>query len=433
MPNFTVRTPNARRLIPAGSKQHIAPLPAPGLALTYRKSESLGGVWFGRKLREGTKQYLFHRIGLADDVQPANGINVFSYEQAVKEAENWNAQETGLVVVNKAYSVRNLMNDYLADRETKKGRSQIRKKQMAEKNILLELGNIPLRKLTHQQVENWLHNRARSLPRTRSGPNELVYREVANVEDEEYRRKRKASANTMWNLLKAALNYGYKTGKVSNRSAWDKIESFKLVNEPKVVDITFDQLVALIEACEPEFQLLAKAALYTGARVSELHRMQVKEFNSRTSKVYLPKTKNGNPRYVFLNGEALELFLEVTKGRAPDDVIFTKDGEPWKEGSQQYPMYYACDAAGVTRKFTIHQLRHQCAVICLEGGMRMEEVSRMLGHKNIEITQKFYARFSRDHMQDKVEQYAPRLRPVAPPSAPVNAAKVIAFRKAANG
>ncbi len=169
-----------------------------------------------------------------------------------------------------------------------------------------------------------------------------------------------------------------KKGKVANRAAWDKVQSFKAVNEPKIVEITFDELKAVIAACEPDFQHLVEAALYTGARVSELHRMRVKDFNARTSKVYLPKTKNSNSRYVFLNDEALELFVTLTKGRNSDDVIFLKNGKPWKEGSQQFPMYNACDAVGVTRNFTIHQLRHQCACLCLEAGMRMEEVSHML-------------------------------------------------------
>ena len=50
--------------------------------------------------------------------------------------------------------------------------------------------------------------------------------------------------------------------------------------------------------------------------------------------------------------------------------------------------------------------------------MRMEEVSSMLGHRSVEITETYYARFSPDHMQDKVNRFAPRLRPAAPQNSP---------------
>jgi len=65
---------------------------------------------------------------------------------------------------------------------------------------------------------------------------------VIDPEDEEYLHKRQASANRDWNLLRAMLNYGY----------------------------------------NPVFQPLAKAALYTGARSSELRRMRVALHNANT-------------------------------------------------------------------------------------------------------------------------------------------------------
>ena len=227
MPKFNVRTPNARRSIPASPKLHIAPQPTPGLAVGYRKSASLGGVWFARKYREGTKQYDSYRIGLADDANEANNATFFSYEQAAQKAQEWFQQETGAIVVNKAYTVRNLMDDYLADQELTKRKSLLTMKQRIKNTILPTLGEIPLRKLTHPQVENWFHNLAKSLPRTRGCQNKVAYREVADLDDEEYRRKRQASANTVWNILRAALNYGYKQHKVANRAAWDKINRSK--------------------------------------------------------------------------------------------------------------------------------------------------------------------------------------------------------------
>jgi hypothetical protein len=57
--------------------------------------------------------------------------------------------------------------------------------------------------------------------------------------------------------------------------------------------------------------------------------------------------------------------------------------------------------------------------------MTMAEVAHMLGHRSVAITEKYYARFSQDHMQEKVNRFTPRLRPAAPQSDPNDAAKVI--------
>jgi hypothetical protein len=59
MPKFNLRTQTGRRAVPAGTKLHIAPLPTPGLSIGYRKSETLGGVFFARKYREESKKYIW--------------------------------------------------------------------------------------------------------------------------------------------------------------------------------------------------------------------------------------------------------------------------------------------------------------------------------------------------------------------------------------
>jgi hypothetical protein len=264
MAKYTLRTPTGRRSIPTGTKEHTDSLPTPGLKLAYRKSKTLGGVWFAHKHKEGTTRHLSHRIGAADDTSEANNATFFSFEQAAQKALEWFQQQTGVVPINKHYTVRNLMEDYLAERQLKKRRSQHKAKRRIEIHILSVFGDLPVHKLTHQDVENWFHKLAEAKPRKRTRLDKPAYQDVADPENEEYMRQRQATANRIFNIFRAMLNYGYQQHKVSNRAAWDKIKSFNAVNEPKVVEITFDQLTAVIAACEPVLQPLAKAALYCG-------------------------------------------------------------------------------------------------------------------------------------------------------------------------
>ena len=56
----------------------------PGLLLLYRKGP-LGGVW-AVSLYTGNRKYRTETIGTADDRQEADGVKVFTYTQAQREA-----------------------------------------------------------------------------------------------------------------------------------------------------------------------------------------------------------------------------------------------------------------------------------------------------------------------------------------------------------
>ena len=47
-----------------------------------------------------------------------------------------------------------------------------------------------------------------------------------------------------------------------------------------------------------------------------------------------------------------------------------------------------------------HVLRHSAAVHMVEAGIRMEEVAQYLGHRNVEVTRRIYARFSPEHLRE---------------------------------
>jgi integrase len=420
---FTLSTKNGRSKIPFGPKLHNVQLPAEGLLIGYRKNPS-GGIWFASKRRLGTSQYDRFKIGPADDTKDCDGETIFSYQQACAKADRWYREESGCVAAsNKAYTVRDLVAEYREERKTKKGKTEnSTMKSHFEAHVLPVLGEVPLRKLTAQQVTQWFEK----LPKKAPGNGKRVV-DAKEEGYEEYLRKRRSTANRTLAIFCAVLNWGYKKGRVQSKAAWERIEKYQEVNEPRIVEITREELQASIDNCDPGFQPLARGAVYTGARYAELGRMRVRDFNPKTSKVYLPKTKTDNPRYVFLHGEALEMFVELARGKKPSDHIFVRptDGKPWAHGDQQSRMKVACEKAGVTLEFTFHQFRHQCACICLENGMAMAEVSYMLGHRSIATTERNYARYSKDHMQNKVEQYAPRLGFGAAPKTPAPSKVVV--------
>lgn len=58
----------------------------------------------------------------------------------------------------------------------------------------------------------------------------------------------------------------------------------------------------------------------------------------------------------------------------------------------------ACERAGL-RDVSPHVFRHTAAVHLAEGGIPMEEIAQFLGHSDVRVTQKVYARFSPTHLR----------------------------------
>ena len=58
---------------------------------------------------------------------------------------------------------------------------------------------------------------------------------------------------------------------------------------------------------------------------------------------------------------------------------------------QQYNLRLKIDAdsAGLDRILTVHMRRHTFATMCLNNGVKMENVSKMLGHTNVRTTQQY--------------------------------------------
>jgi Phage integrase family len=59
--------------------------------------------------------------------------------------------------------------------------------------------------------------------------------------------------------------------------------------------------------------------------------------------------------------------------------------------------------AGITKIVSPHILRHSAAVHMAEKGRSMEEIQQFLGHSDINVTRKIYARFSPSYLREAAE------------------------------
>src|SRR4029450_4311720 len=147
-------------------------------------------------------------------------------------------------------------------------------------HILPVLGDIEVAKLTTRKLRDWHHGLAAAPRRLRTSKFAKVQKTKAiRPDDEEEKRSRKATANRILTVLKAALNLAYHERYGANADPWPAVKPFKTVAAPVVRYLSADECRRLVNACPADLSQMVRAALLTGMRYGELSRLRCGDFN----------------------------------------------------------------------------------------------------------------------------------------------------------
>jgi integrase len=180
-----------------------------------------------------------------------------------------------------------------------RGRGQKEAQLKLAANIPPELADRELSKITAEDLSAWQRGMITRPQRDRTG----ALRDV-DMDDPEIVRKRKSTANRVFNSLRAALNLAYKHGKVSTDHAWRRVKAYRDADSARVQYLTVAQAQRLINACDGNFRDLVHAALLTGCRYEEQTRLKVEDFNPDSHTLQIRMSKSGKSRHVVLTDEA---------------------------------------------------------------------------------------------------------------------------------
>jgi integrase len=93
-------------------------------------------------------------------------------------------------------------------------------------------------------------------------------------------RKRRATANRVLTVLKAALNHAWREGTVPTDDAWRRVSPFKGVDSPVIQYLSEEEVRRLVNACAADFRDLVRGALLTGCRYGELIGLRAADYNA---------------------------------------------------------------------------------------------------------------------------------------------------------
>lgn len=158
--------------------------------------------------------------------------------------------------------------------------------------------------------------------------------------------------------------------------------------------LTKEEAARLLSFCPPHLSALVRFALATGCRAREIAGLEWNRVDLERATAWLDHTKNGTPRGVPLNRDALAV-LEGERGKHPE-FCFTFRGKPIRYEMTNTAWQRAVRLAGLG-DLRFHDLRHTWASWHRQSGTSTDELRELGGWKSRSMVDR-YAKFATDHL-----------------------------------
>ncbi len=219
------------------------------------------------------------------------------------------------------------------------------------------------------------------------------------------------NGDCIWSIVQGELKKGNKRATVNRylatirgllrmaRDEWQWIDTFpkiRLLSGEVERDrwLTHEEADRLIRCCAPHLAALVRFALATGCRAAEITGLEWNRVDLDRKTAWLNQTKNGTPRGVPLNEDAIEVLREQIGKNLTH--CFTFRGEPMRWQITNTAWHTALAAAGIS-DFRFHDLRHTWASWHRQAGTSCDELKELGGWKSREMVDR-YAKYATTHL-----------------------------------
>lgn len=158
--------------------------------------------------------------------------------------------------------------------------------------------------------------------------------------------------------------------------------------------LTREEADRLVRFCPDHLAAVVRFALATGCRAREILGLEWNRVDLQRKTAWINQTKNGTPRGVPLNRDAVAV-LRGQIGKHPL-FCFTFRGEPIKRNVANHAWYTAVKKASL-EDFRFHDLRHTWASWHRQSGTSCDELKDLGGWKTRSMVDR-YAKFATEHL-----------------------------------
>lgn len=222
---------------------------------------------------------------------------------------------------------------------------------------------------------------------------------------------RQIDGDAIWSVIQGESKKGNKPATINRylalirsllrmaRDEWQWIDSFpKIRLLPGEVErdrwLSRAEAACLIAACPPHLAAMVRFALATGCRAREITGLEWNRVDLARRTAWLNHTKNGTPRGVPLNQDAINVLVEQIGKHSR--YCFTYQGSPiaWELSNSAW--HTALAKAGI-KDFRFHDLRHTWASWHRQAGTSCDELKDLGGWKSRQMVDR-YAKYATEHL-----------------------------------
>lgn len=219
------------------------------------------------------------------------------------------------------------------------------------------------------------------------------------------------TGDVIWTVIQGELGKGNKSATVNRylalirsllrmaRDEWqwiDRMPKIRLLTGEVERDrwLTREEADRLIAVCPQHLAALVRFALATGCRAREITGLEWNRVGLERRTAWLNQTKNGTPRGVPLNHDAV-VVLEEQLGKHPQ-FCFNYHGKPIRWEVTNSAWHTALEKAGLNN-FRFHDLRHTWASWHRQAGTSCDELKELGGWKSRSMVDR-YAKYATEHL-----------------------------------
>jgi integrase len=339
----------------------------PGQHVGLRKIDDGRASWIARYRDKATGERSYKALDVEVTAEADGG-----YHAARAAAEKWFKLMARGIQTDDVKTVADACAAYVAERRKAKGDACAHDAfKRFERTVYSEktFSSIELTKLTGERVRTWFHGL----------------------------KLKPAAANRTLTALKAALNLAVGDHKAPSElsSELRGVKPIPGADKRRKLYLTRAQRQKLRGAApKGGIRDLIEATILTGARAGELVHATVSQFNVRTKEMTF--TGKTGTRDTLLSPTALRLFRRLAKGKAPTDLLLTRDdGKPWAHGDWDQLVRAAAEKAGLPTDrgagVCLYTLRHSYITDAVNAGNSTLTVARAVG-TSLTMIDKFYGK-----------------------------------------
>jgi integrase/recombinase XerD len=169
-------------------------------------------------------------------------------------------------------------------------------------------------------------------------------------------------------------------------------ELVKRPKQPKILPhvLPKEEVKLILQAHQNIKHRAMLSLLYAcGLRRGELLNIRIQDIDSKRGMLRINKGKGAKDRVVPISEKMLELLREYFQYERPKEYLFEGQalGQPYSAKSLENVLQQAVKKAGISKKPTLHWLRHSYATHLLDNGTDLRFIQELLGHRSSKTTE----------------------------------------------